>query len=512
MGLNTGKMKKLKLLLGVIIIFFLPACSHFKPIAKDSKKPPQNLSVTQIISESEKLAKRREEYRTTLEKKSLKDIKIEPIMPIYDPLEERIVSFSMIDENFQLVLYSLAQSVGMNLIIDAEITKDDRLLTLNFEKITAAKALKEILNTFDLYYEIEENIIRIKPFQERIFKLNFLDTDISMSFDVGGDVLGAGEASASSGLSGSFKLSGKGSKTGNPYNMIENAVQKLKTDKGKYVLNRLSGTLYVKDTPASIQAISKITNHIKQSLSKQILIETRIIEVNLLDKYKYGIDWSFVRDTAASATALTKASWSYGNGLIISHSDDKIAINPLNEAINALNTFGDGKVISNPSIRSKHGKPAIISVGTSLSYKKSIETTTSNSGGTTTRETNAEVSTVFDGLILGIIPFIEEDGRISLLINPIKSDVDRASLELENVGEGQSISLPVVHVKELSTTISLKNGDVVILGGLIDKRKVLEDKGVPFLSKIPILRYLFKYRLKSEEVRELVIIISVTIV
>ncbi len=512
MCFKRGKMTILKMLLGVILIFLLTACSHFKPVTKDTKTPTTDLSITQFSSESEKLAKRREEYLTSLEKKSSKDIEIEAIMPVYDPLEDQIVSFSMIDENFQLVLYSLAQSVGMNLIIDADITDNDRLLTLNFEKVTAAKALKEILNTFDLFYEIEENIIRIKPFQERIFKLNFLDTDISMSFDVGGDVLGAGESGASSGLSGSFKLSGRGSKSSSPYNMIENAVQKIKTDKGKYILNRLSGTLYVKDTPASIHAISKIINHIKQSLSKQILIEARIIEVTLLDKYKYGIDWSFVRDTAASATALTKASWSYGSGLIISHSDDKIAINPLNEAINALSTFGDGNVISNPSIRSKHGKPAIISVGTSLSYKKSIETTTSNSGDTATRETNVEVSTVFDGLILGVVPFIEEDGKVSLLINPIKSDVDRASLELENIGEGQSISLPVVHVKEVSTTISLNTGDIVILGGLIDKRKISEDKGVPLLSNIPILRYLFKYTLKSDEVRELVIILSVTTV
>ena len=121
-----------------------------------------------------------------------------------------------------------------------------------------------------------------------------------------------------------------------------------------------------------------------------------------------------------------------------------------------------------------------------------------------------EVSTVFDGLILGVIPFVEEDGRISLLINPIISDVEPESLELQVVGEGQSISLPIVHVKELNTTISLNSGDVVMLGGLIDKQEATGDKGFPILMDIPILGYLFKYQFDTEEIRELVIILSVT--
>ena len=126
-----------------------------------------------------------------------------------------------------------------------------------------------------------------------------------------------------------------------------------------------------------------------------------------------------------------------------------------------------------------------------------------------------QVSTVFDGLILGVIPFIEEDGHITLLINPIKSDVDRASLEPETVGgtdSGLSISLPRVLIKEISTTISLDHNEVAILGGLIDKHKIVDDNGVPGLSKIPVLGYLFKDQLESEETRELVIILRASLV
>jgi MSHA type pilus biogenesis protein MshL len=271
----------------------------------------------------------------------------------------------------------------------------------------------------------------------------------------------------------------------------------------------MAGSLYVKDSPQVIHSVARLIQHFKETLGRQIQIEARIIEVALGDEYQYGINWEALRSLSDGATLLNSASWSIGNGLLLTGQSGEWS---LGTVVNALNTFGDTKVVSNPSIRSKHGKPAMISVGTSFTYKKSVETTTTSSTTETDTTTEVEVSTVFDGLILGVVPFIEDNGQISLMINPIKSDVDRESLEPETVGDGQSISLPEVRIKEISTTIDLNNGDVVILGGLIDKQTVTADSGVPFLSAIPVLGYLFKNELRREEIRELVIILSVNLV
>jgi len=371
--------------------------------------------------------------------------------------------------------------------------------------------LKEILNSFDLYYEIEGNVIRVNPYQEKMFRLNFLDTYIETDFVVGGDVLGAGDQDGLEGLSGTFKLTGKGSAKGkgNPYDVIEDMVRRMVSQGGKYSLNRISGGLYVKDTPATIRMISKIINHTKEMLSRQILIEARIIEIILSDGYQYGIDWSVVRqEVDAKEKRITGASWVSEVGLAIQGIYRHFNIDV---TIDALNRFGDMKVVSNPTIRAKHGQPAINSVGKSISYTKSTETTTIGTGTTSDTTTQVEVSKVFDGLILGVIPFIEEGGKITLLINPIKSDVDEESLELISIGN-QKITLPEVRIKEINTTIALNSGDVVILGGLIDKRLTTDNKGVPFLSAIPGLGYLFKNEFKSEQSRELVIILSVSLI
>jgi len=100
------------------------------------------------------------------------------------------------------------------------------------------------------------------------------------------------------------------------------------------------------------------------------------------------------------------------------------------------------------------------------------------------------------------------------MINPINSSVDRDSLIPKSVGgsTGSEISLPEIRIKEISTTIDLEDGDVVVLGGLIDDIQTKEDGGIPILSSIPIIGYLFKNELKNVESRELVIIISVKLV
>jgi type II secretory pathway component GspD/PulD (secretin) len=180
----------------------------------------------------------------------------------------------------------------------------------------------------------------------------------------------------------------------------------------------------------------------------------------------------------------------------------------ISAAIRALETFGDINIVSNPSIRVKHAKPAIISVGTSISYIKSTSTTILD-GVSRDLVSAVETAKVFDGLILGVVPFIQDSGKISLLINPIKSDVDKESLVLVDVGT-QQVTLPVVNIKEVNSTITLNSGDAIILGGLIDNRDVLIDRGVPGLSAIPGLGYLFKDQFIRNENRELVIILSVT--
>lgn len=505
-------MNKTLIWLGLTAVIVLSACSHQQYPIK-GPRPEAGSMAAKIEEESEKVASSRQELLRTVEKEQPRKLSLKPIMPSYNPLDDRLVSFSMVNEDLRMVLYAMAQSVGMNLIVEPDVRTTPNKLTLSFNKVPASKVLKEILGTYDLFYEIEGNMIRIKALQEKIFKLNFLDTVVDTKFDMGGDVLGAAASAEGGveGLNGNFQLSGSGASEGrgNAFDMIEEMIKGTVSESGHYILNRLSGTLYIKDTPNRIQSITKLIHHAQEMLSRQILIEARIIEVSLDDEFKYGIDWNIVkRDLGGTDTARTSLSYLVEDGLVLGGIYKGFQFDL---AVDALNTFGDSKVVSNPIIRTKHGKAAVISVGTSNSYVKSTETTVTGSGSDAITQTEVEVSKVFDGLILGVIPFIQEDGRITMLINPIVSEVDDASLELVNIGN-VSISLPEVNIKEISSTIALNNGDVIVLGGLIDNRRASLDKGVPGLSKVPVLGYLFRNDFESQTSKELVIILSVRIV
>ena len=282
-----GTMRQFNIIFGTILLLAITGCATQRTPSLEKL----SLETTQkhIKSESDHLETSQRKFVSSLERITPRAVIEEPVMPVYDPLEDHMVSFSMINEDLKAILYSLSQSVGMNFIIVLAVNLEKKLLTLNFPNVSAANVLKEVLNTYDLYYEIEGNVIRILPFKEHIYSLDFLDTKNTTNFNVGGDVLGASEETAS-GLKGKFELSGQAAKQGNDYDVVEEMITRNISKNGKYSLNRLSGCLYVKDTPAVIKSISKLINNFKTMLSRQILIDARVIKVGLSDKYQYGID------------------------------------------------------------------------------------------------------------------------------------------------------------------------------------------------------------------------------
>lgn len=449
----------------------------------------------------------------TFEKRAPRQIDIKPIVPEYNPLDGHFVSMSLVDEELRIALFSLAKNVQMNLLIDPDIAMDSKRITVNFENAPASLILDKILKASGLSYTMEQNIIHVSGFQERFFKLNFLDASATASYSVGGDVLGGDSGDLNvGGLSGRFAIDGKGSKESNPYTLLEAMLAKIITPAGRFTLNSKTGTLYVRDTHNSIQAIARIISHLKEMMDRQILIEAQIVEVTLRDGFKFGIDWNHLRSALADSTKLVDSlSWSLEAGLVLNRAAG-IPTNQFNSVMDALSSYGNARVVSNPTIRVKHSQPALISVGTSFTYIKSATVTRSTGVIDGSESTEIETSSVFDGLILGVIPFIEDNYRLTLQVNPIKSDVEEQSLAAVQFGTDLSVALPQVDVKELSTVIGLQTGDTIILGGLIDRVKSDVSRGIPLLQSIPFLGQLVRDDYRVSDNKELVIILKVNII
>lgn len=180
--------------------------------------------------------------------------------------------------------------------------------------------------------------------------------------------------------------------------------------------------------------------------------------------------------------------------------------------INALRSFGNLKVLSNPNVQVRNGTPALLSVGTSSRYvSQSASTQTVPGGGASTTSSSVQTDTVFSGVMVGVLPMVRDDGRIELLLNPMQSDVDPASLQLVSVGGDNLVSLPKVSYKGLTTTLNVGDGDVVVVGGLIDQRSSNNDRGAPGVSDVPLLGKMFGNENKVHGSRELVIVLRVRV-
>src|SRR5690606_10463463 len=107
--------------------------------------------------------------------------------------------------------------------------------------------------------------------------------------------------------------------------------------------------------------------------------------------------------------------------------------------------------------------------------------------------------------MVGVLPMMRDEGRLKLLINPVQTDVDPKSLDLVSVNEFNRVTLPSVAYKGLTTTLNLNDGDVVVIGGLIDQKHSGSNSGLPYFADVPVLGKLVSQEGDSKASRELIV-------
>jgi general secretion pathway protein D len=181
----------------------------------------------------------------------------------------------------------------------------------------------------------------------------------------------------------------------------------------------------------------------------------------------------------------------------------------LNEVIKFLKTQGDVTSISNPKVLTLNNQAALITAGTEYFYKiTSTETLSGTTSGT--QSTSEDIQSVFAGVLLDITPEISDDNTITLKINPSLSETASSTFVADSA-EDRTMP-PDLRRRQLSSVVTVKDGNRVILGGLINTSNTVNMNKVPILGDIPILNYLFKYEDRQKITQELVIVIQPRII
>lgn len=532
------------------------------------------LITTRIEAESKKFLEENQAVYQAVEKVHVPEPEIIAIEPEFNPLDAVQISVNVNNGDVQPVLQAISDQAGMSLLLDPQLSELKRKISMHLKNVPASLVFNQVMELLDFDGQVKGNVLIVKPYREKVYELNFLQTATSIDYNMGGDVFGANSDSSGSGsggskpMTGSLAFKGTGATQSNPYVQLSETLEDLlgrkksneqdrsipgvttqnqsmngrfpmsSKEKPKgfqpiYSLNEMTGTLYLKAKPSQVEAIDQLIKQYKSVLSRQVLIEAQLLDVRLGDGHQYGVDWNKlgqdiaynygsgevvlggVTDTLAGTgnqvRSITIPSNTYsgadGSALKLVHSANTFSL-----AMQALQKYGTLRVLSNPSIRAKNARPAFISVGRNTKYISESSSTVNNIAGVSTTTSDVTTSSVFDGIILGFEPFIDADGKISLTIHPMQSNVDKASMALVDIGSGTKITLPIIDFKGLTTSLSLKDGDTVILGGLMDEVATDSGEGVPGLNEIPGIGALFGgNRLHDKETRELVMVLRVTV-
>ncbi|MCP4624791.1 MAG: pilus (MSHA type) biogenesis protein MshL [bacterium] len=444
------------------------------------------------------------------------------------PLSNRMVTVELRNTPLRDALYSIAQSSGLNLVLDKDVNPDTPL-TLSIRNVSAREALDIILNAAGYFYDLQNNILYVKAFDTIIIEFGQPAIVQSYAVDVGGDILGAaveGAGEFGGGGSGGQDMKGmieqkvtSDEKAFDFWGSIEASLQSILNLsessapaaggtglRSGYTINRMTGTISVTAQKQKTDHIKRYLETLRATLNRQVIIEARVLEVSLSDGLKYGMDWSWLQ-----SSSITIEGSNFSNVLSASDANVQVHISrgDFDGTVKAIASQGKVSVLSNPRVNIMNGQTALLSVGRSQSFLSSIETDVSTGDNPIITYTT-DTASILSGVMIGIVPFIHANGSVSMTITPIISDL--VSLDEKAIGDdGTTISLPTVDVRQLSTSVQVQNGDMVVIGGLIQTKKAKDDSRVPFVGKIPLIGYLFTQFEKKDEQTDIVILLKPTL-
>ena len=276
---------------------------------------------------------------------------------------------------------------------------------------------------------------------------------------------------------------------------IEEGLKAISSEEGRLVVNKVSGSILAIDFPQELANMALFLESIEGSAQRQVMIEARIIEVTLSDEYQMGLNWAAVRigDFPILSQAISPASKIFQIG---------ISDHDFSALLDAMSKQGKIDILSSPKVSALNSQPAIIKVAREDVYweREIVSEATGQAYG------SSRPRWITVGILLKVTPQIDSDGSIIMDIHP--------SIR-EKVGEAVSPEgdiAPILAVRETNTVVKVRDGNTIIIAGLLQKRDIRNVTSVPFLGEIPLLGAVFRKTVDQKKKTELIIMLTPTIV
>jgi general secretion pathway protein D len=289
----------------------------------------------------------------------------------------------------------------------------------------------------------------------------------------------------------------------------EDIVSRLATaatkDIGDIQYDKRTNRIMVTDTPNKMRQIENIISTFDER-HRTVLIEAKIVQISLNKKFQMGVNWEHVFSKINGEFVPGDIKGTFNilpiGGLGLAANIGDLSRNNYTALIQLLETAGKTNLLSSPRITALNNESAHILVGTKEAY---VTTTVTTPGGGTPATTAEQVNFIDVGVKLYVTPSIGEDGYISLKIRPEVSSVDRV------LTTSQGNSIPILRTSEAETSIVAKDGETILIGGLIEDHHEKSDSRIPWLGQIPILGFPFRGRTDTNGKTEIAVFLTPTI-
>jgi len=300
------------------------------------------------------------------------------------------------------------------------------------------------------------------------------------------------------------------------------------------VVDSISGLVVVRAMPSELRDVADYLNQAQSNLQRQVIIEAKIIEVQLNDSFQSGIDWAALAKSSGRSLLVGQTGIIDGNSSVLDASGNFDATTALSSTgggafnnlfavgagngsdfgalLRLLGTQGEVQVLSSPRVSTVNNQKAVIKVGFDEFFVTNVSSSTTSGSNTTTTTPDITLTPFFSGIALDVTPQISTDGDVIMHIHPSVSEVRDQTKTITLSGQVQQLPLALSTVRETDSVVRAKSGQVIVIGGLMQNSNSNDDAGVPGVSDVPILGSLFKQQRKSNSRSELIILLRPIVV